>query len=583
MQVVLIAINAKYIHSNLAVYSLQAYAKKQVASTISLAEYTINQNIEDILKQIYEKKPDLLAFSCYIWNITMVEQLIVELHKLLPNVPMWVGGPEVSYRAEEFLKEYPQVTGVMLGEGELVFTRLVQSYEEAAALQEVPGICYREEGRIHTTMPQRLLNMDELPFVYEDMSVFENRIIYYETSRGCPFSCSYCLSSVEKQLRFRSLELVEKELLFFLEKRVPQVKFIDRTFNCDSKRALHLWQFIQEHDNGVTNFHFEVAADLMTPQQIAVIGQMRPGLIQLEIGVQSANLCTISEIHRKMDLEKVAAVVAAIHQKENVHQHLDLIAGLPYENLDSFKHSFNVVYAMKPQQLQLGFLKVLPGSEMKERQEEYGIVCQSRPPYEVLYTKWLSYDDVCALKKVEAVVELYYNSNQFRHTMTCLVREFESPYACYESLGNVYEDTRQNGEKHNRLTQYRILLEFIRSHVPGREAVYKELLTLDVYLREKSKTRPEFAPGLGTYKDTIYAFYKWEEKKRRYLPDYEGYQYKQLVHMTHLEPFSYNLDAFIQSGRLEKKPMWLLFDYKKRSPLNQEARIVPLEMCGEWE
>lgn len=588
MNILLVAVNAKYIHSNLAVYSLKAYAETVVQAEIEIAEYTINQYVDDILQEIYARKPDMLAFSCYIWNITVVEQLIRELYKLLPGVPIWVGGPEVSYRAKAMLEQFPQLTGVMRGEGERIFANVVKAYtKEIRDFSEILGITYRNKQQIVETPPEAELDMDTLPFVYQNLGDFENKILYYESSRGCPFSCSYCLSSIDKRLRFRSLKLVKQELQFFLAHRVPQVKFVDRTFNCDRQRALEIWRYLFEHDNGVTNFHFEVAADLLTEEQIQLIRRMRPGLIQLEIGVQSTNAHTIMEIHRSMDLKQVQAVVSKVNAGSNVHQHLDLIAGLPYEDLNSFQQSFNAVYAMEPEQLQLGFLKVLSGSYMHTHKEEYGLVCQDRPPYEVLYTKWLSYEDICMLKKVETVLELYYNSGQFRCTMQCLVRKFETPYHCYEALGVFYEAGRKNGEKHNRLTQYKILLAFIQkvlekqSEAVQRESqVFQELLTLDVYLRDNSKTRPEFAPDLSLRKDAIYNFYKQEEQQRRYLPDYEGYHYKQLVKMTHLERFSCNLFDFIRDGSITEEPIWLLFDYQNRNPLNQEARTVLIKHLG---
>ncbi len=595
MKILLVAVNAKYIHSNLAVYSLKAYAEKAAgipkpgvgrqpfAGKIEIAEYTINQYADDILRQLYEKQPDLIAFSCYIWNIETVTRLIREFHKLKPNVPVWVGGPEVSYRAKELLAEFPQITGVMMGEGEQIFANLVRAYSESerqewdrADLRTVRGIVYRNGTDILETPPEAELNMDQLPFIYQDMEQFENRIVYYESSRGCPFSCSYCLSSVEKRMRFRSLELVKRELQFFLDHRVPQVKLVDRTFNCDKNRALELWRYLLEHDNGVTNFHFEIAADLITEEQIAVIRRMRPGLIQLEIGVQSTNPPTIAEIRRITDLGKIKTVVSEIHAGRNVHQHLDLIAGLPYEDLRQFRQSFNEVYAMEPDQLQLGFLKILSGSYMEEQKERYGLVCREEPPYEVLYTKWMSYDDLCVLKRVEAVLEIYYNSGQFRNTMKCLIREFETPYDCYEALGNFYEAAKPNGEKHSRLTRYLLLLAFIKQIGKGMEeeraAIYRELLTLDVYLRENSKTRPEFAADLSPYKQATYAFYRQEAQTREALPDYKAYNDKQLIKMTHLEYFSYDLPAFIEEGRITKEPMRMLFDYQNRSPLNQEAR-----------
>ena len=386
--VVLAAVNAKYIHSNLAVYSLKAYAG-QAGYPVKLKEYTINQPFGEILKDLYQSQPGLLCFSCYIWNKTLIDDLAAEIHKLLPETQIWVGGPEVTYCARAYLEAHPAVNGVLRAEGEASFLELVKHVRldcAAQELEDIPGLTFRRAGIIYETDERELLDMDELPFPYGNLEDFTNRIIYYESSRGCPFSCSYCLSSLDKKLRFRSLDLVKKELRFFIDQKVPQVKFVDRTFNCNRARALEIWRFLVEQDQGVTNFHFEIGADLLGPEEIACMHTMRPGLIQLEIGVQSVNPNTIREIDRVMDLEKLEANVAQIHQGKNIHQHLDLIAGLPYEGYESFRQSFNRVYWMQPQQLQLGFLKVLKGSRMERMAEEYGCVYLEREPYEVLKT-----------------------------------------------------------------------------------------------------------------------------------------------------------------------------------------------------
>ena len=366
MKILLAACNAKYIHSNLAVYDLKAYSSDYDEHVI-LREYTINQPKDEILKDIYSSGADVVCFSCYIWNISFVRELIRDLVKILPKTAFWAGGPEVSYDAEKFLTEMPEMTGVMVGEGEKTFHDLLEFYIDGKdSLEEVSGIAYRTGDKIIHNGWRELMDLSAIPFVYEQLEKFENRIIYYESSRGCPFSCSYCLSSIDKKLRFRDLELVKKELQFFLDHRVPQVKFVDRTFNCKHEHAMTIWKYILEHDNGVTNFHFEISADLLREEEMELMSQMRPGLIQLEIGVQSTNPETIRAIHRHMDLKKLEHCVNRVHSFRNIHQHLDLIAGLPYEDYDTFHQSFNDVYQMKPDQLQLGFLKVLKGSLMQK-------------------------------------------------------------------------------------------------------------------------------------------------------------------------------------------------------------------------
>ena len=573
MNIVLAAINAKYIHSNLAVYSLRAYAQ-QYKDEIQIAEYTINQQIDDILMDLYKKKPDVLCFSCYIWNLSYVEELIRELGKIFPSVPIWVGGPEVSYDTKDVLECLPEVTGVIFGEGEKTFLEVVEYYHgKDVKLSEIKGIAYRgEEGQFLQNSWREVMDLSEVPFVYHDMADFKNKIIYYESSRGCPFSCSYCLSSIDKCLRFRKLELVEKELQFFIDEKVPQVKFVDRTFNCNHKHAIAIWKYIKEHDKGITNFHFEVAADLLNEEELKLIESMRPGLIQLEIGVQSTNEQTIREIRRTMRFEEVARIVQRINQGENVHQHLDLIAGLPYEDMESFQKSFDDVYRLHPEQLQLGFLKVLKGSYMESQKERYGLVYKSRPPYEVLYTKWLSYEEMMQLKSVEEMVEVYYNSGQFSYCLRKLEEEYASPFVLYQGLGRYYENHELHLMSHSRITRYEILLVFIIEKHKERESLYRELLTFDLYLRENVKNRPEFAGEHEVSKDWLNAFYETESKEHQYLIGYEAYDKRQLRKMTHIEKFHYDV-----LGTCEEKENFILFDYQNRSRLTHQAAVTEVE------
>lgn len=577
MKILLAAVNAKYIHSNLAIYSLKAYAD---AEEVELAEYTINQQKDEILRDLYLRKPDVLCFSCYIWNMEYVETLVREIAKLCPRLPIWLGGPEVSYDAAAVLERLPAVKGVMKGEGEETFAQLCRIYqkdwndwEEAERkLLEMDGITFRRERtqedldgaeeeteKIIENPWRPVMDLSCIPFVYKDMEKFRNKIIYYESSRGCPFSCSYCLSSVDKRLRFRDLELVKRELQFFIDQEVPQVKFVDRTFNCRHEHALAIWQYIKEHDRGITNFHFEIAADLLNEEELELLGSMRPGLVQLEIGIQSTNPDTICAIRRTMDFEKVKGVVERIKSGGNIHQHLDLIAGLPYEDIESFARSFDEVYRLRPEQLQLGFLKVLKGSYMAEKQSDYGLVHKSDPPYEVLYTKWLSYEDVILLKGVEEMVEVYYNSGQFTDTLEALAEEFPSAFAMYEDLWHFYEMNGLLGVQHKRGSRYEILLSFIRKVLLEKVEIYRERLTYDYYLRENAKTRPSFAGEYQVEKEALRTFYESEEKEHRYLPAYTSYDRNQMRKMTHIEYFA-------------EEDRYILFDYLERSPLDHRAR-----------
>ncbi|SCP98869.1 B12-binding domain-containing radical SAM protein [Anaerobium acetethylicum] len=588
MKILLVAVNAKYIHSNLAVYSLRAYAEKY-RDQIEIAEYTINHYTDDILQDLYKRKPDVVAFSCYIWNLSHVRALIGDFHKLMPDTPIWLGGPEVSYDAEEFLREFPMVRGIMTGEGEKSFHKLAHYYagksavrqDEEAAFSGIEGITYRgRNGNIIVNHACSVMDMSGIPFAYEDMADFKNKIIYYESSRGCPFSCSYCLSSIDKKLRFRDTELVKKELGFFLDEKVPQVKFVDRTFNCSHGHAMEIWRFLKENDNGITNFHFEIAADLLNEEEMDLIRTMRPGLIQLEIGVQSTNPRTIQEIDRTMDFATLSRVVAKIRSGGNIHQHLDLIAGLPYEGYESFSSSFNDVYALKPDQLQLGFLKVLKGSKMHRNAGSYGIVYKSSPPYEVLYTKWLSYDEVLKLKGVEEMVELFYNSAQFTASIRQLETLFETPFELYTRLWEFYQDRGYSVAGPSRMGRYDILLEFAKENAPENEGMYKDLLLFDLYARENLKSRPSWAKdaeALKEHKERIRAFYMEEEKTPVYLKGYEGYQYKQLSKMTHIEVFEWNAAKGAPLAGEDRGSYMVLFDYRNRNPLTKDAAVYVVE------
>ena len=570
MKILLAAVNAKYIHSNLAVYSLKAYAEDPA---VEIGEYTINQQKDDILMDIYKRKPDILCLSCYIWNLDYIEEIVLEIGKLRPDMPIWLGGPEVSYDAQDVLRRLPCVKGVMKGEGEKTFKEICRIYRNEFEkkkenvdnswkksesvdnqLKNVIGITFRTEENEIIDKPWRpIMDLSEVPFVYDHIEDFEHKIIYYETSRGCPFSCSYCLSSIDKKLRFRDINLVKKELQFFLDHKVPQVKFVDRTFNCKHDHAMAIWQYIKDHDNGITNFHFEISADLIRENELELMSTMRPGLIQLEIGVQSTNPDTIRAIHRTMDFPRLAEIVNRIHSFLNIHQHLDLIAGLPYEDYESFHRSFNDVYALKPQQLQLGFLKVLKGSHMKEMVEEYQIVYKEQEPYEVLETKWLPYEDILRLKMVESMVEVYYNSGQFQNTIACIEPLFEDAFTLYEKLGQYYEKKGYSEISHSRMRRYEILLEFVREETGGsKDAITWEKVAdsmiYDLYLREKLKSHPSFEKDQKPYEKAI-----WEYRRREEIPK-----------TAQIEVF--------RDGRV------LLFDYENRDPLLNNAAVREIQL-----
>ena len=550
MKILLAACNAKYIHSNLAVYNLKS-CSGEYSSRVVVKEYTINQIRDDILKDIYLEQPDVICFSCYIWNISFVRELVPDLKKILPQVELWAGGPEVSYDAVEFLKKNPAFFGVMVGEGEETFHELAGYYIERKpeTLSEIRGVAFRDENKdrniVHTGW-RELMDLSKVPFAYSNLTEFKNRIIYYESSRGCPFSCSYCLSSIDKKLRFRDIELVKKELQFFIDNKVPQVKFVDRTFNCKHDHVMEIWRYITEHDNGITNFHFEISADLLRAEELALMKTMRPGLIQLEIGVQSTNPQTIKAIRRTMDFEKLKGIVEQIHSFGNIHQHLDLIAGLPYEGYDSFHKSFCDVYALRPEQFQLGFLKVLKGSHMMEMTGEYQILYKDREPYEVLSTAWLTYGEILRLKMVESMVEVYYNSGQFKNTLVFLEKYFDDPFRMYEALGRFYEKKGYSEISHSRMRRYEILMEFAGEQKEIPPEALSDVMLLDLYLRENLKSRPSFASDQKPYERQI-----WDYRKAKKIPK-----------TAHIEVF--------RDGKR------LLFDYTDRDPLTNNAQLTDI-------
>ena len=550
MKILLAACNAKYIHSNLAVYNLKS-CSGEYSSRVVVKEYTINQIRDDILKDIYLEQPDVICFSCYIWNISFVRELVPDLKKILPQVEFWAGGPEVSYDAVEFLKKNPAFFGVMVGEGEETFHELAGYYIERKpeTLSEIRGVAFRDENKdrniVHTGW-RELMDLSKVPFAYSNLTEFKNRIIYYESSRGCPFSCSYCLSSIDKKLRFRDIELVKKELQFFIDNKVPQVKFVDRTFNCKHDHAMEIWRYITEHDNGITNFHFEISADLLRAEELALMKTMRPGLIQLEIGVQSTNPQTIKAIRRTMDFEKLKRIVEQIHSFGNIHQHLDLIAGLPYEGYDSFHKSFCDVYTLHPEQFQLGFLKVLKGSHMMEMTGEYQILYKDREPYEVLSTAWLTYGEILRLKMVESMVEVYYNSGQFKNTLVFLEKYFDDPFQMYEALGRFYEKKGYSEISHSRMRRYEILMEFAGEQKEIPPEALSDVMLLDLYLRENLKSRPSFASDQKPYERQI-----WDYRKAKKIPK-----------TAHIEVF--------RDGKR------LLFDYTDRDPLTNNAQLTDI-------
>lgn len=569
--VILASLSAKFIHSSLALRYLTRFQDNGRRHRLKTMEFTINQRLDFIADELFRQQPDVILFSCYIWNVEMLRALCPLLKKILPDCLLGFGGPEVSYESEAFLRDNPAVDLIMRGEGELVFSQLLDHWDEGqpATLEDIRGLTFRKDGQVVSTPPQEPLDLALLPFPYEDdFGDVENQIIYYESQRGCPYSCGYCLSSIEKGVRFVPLEKVLPDLQKFLDHRVRQVKFIDRTFNCKKSHAMAIWRYLRDHDNGVTNFHFEITADLLDQETIAFLRTVRKGLFQFEIGVQSTNPQTIAAINRNVDFAKLSGIVRQIKAGGNIHQHLDLIAGLPYEDYTSFGRSFDDVYALQPEQLQLGFLKVLKGSMIYQRQREFAIVYHDTAPYEVLTTHKLPYGDTLRLKYVEEMVELYYNSGKFLHTLAYLVPLYARPFVFFEQLSQYWVAQNCHYQSQSKLGLCDILWQFARQNeaLDGRK--FQWLLKFDLALHEKPKKLPDWLTvnNDARWHQDILAFYRDEGQIARYLPQYVGVEGKAVARQTHLEVFG------------DETPTAVLFDYDHKDLLSNAAyRVIPLK------
>ncbi|WP_419003122.1 B12-binding domain-containing radical SAM protein [Anaerotignum lactatifermentans] len=565
-KVILAALNAKYIHSNLALRYLSRFQDNNRKHYVETMEFTINQRLNFIAEELFRKQPDVVLFSCYIWNVEMLRQLCPILKKIMPDCVIGFGGPEVSYESETFLRENPAVDFVMRGEGELVFTKYLEHLDAGnpATLGEIESLTYRQGDEIFSTPQMHPMDLALLPFPYEDdFSDVQNQIIYYESSRGCPYHCGYCLSSVENGVRFVPLDKVLPDLQKFLGKNVPQVKFIDRTFNCKKSHAMAIWKYLHEHDNGVTNFHFEITADLIDQETIDFLKTVRKGLFQFEIGVQSTNPQTIRAINRNVDFAALSEIVQQIKDGGNIHQHLDLIAGLPYEDYDSFGRSFNDVYALHPEQLQLGFLKVLKGSMLHQKQKEFEIVYHDTAPYEVLTTHELPYADTLRLKYVEEMVETYYNSGRFLNTLAYLVPLYESPFAFFEAVSQFWVGENYHYLGLSKMGLFDVLWRFVEQNPKVDKRKLQWEMKFDIALHEKPKKLPAWLTVTNEeqWHDKVFAFYGNPALWQKCLPHYKSN--KEAIRQTHLEVFG------------DEKQKAVLFDYGKRDLLgNAEYKIM---------
>lgn len=575
--------NAKYIHSSLALRSIQRYCMKY-EPYITKLELTINHYENEILRSIYDEKPDVLAFSCYIWNMEMIEKLIPTLSKILPNCKIVLGGPEVSFNSEELFVKNPCIDLVIEGEGEETWYELMNHYIDGSkALSDIKGIVYQDDEGIIQRNPSRMpMDLNKIPFVYDDVTQLDNKIIYYEATRGCPFSCQYCLSSTDQGVRFLALNRVFSDLQFFIDQKVKQVKFVDRTFNCNSKYAMAIWDYLKKNDNGITNFHFEIAADLFSEEVLVFLEDTRPTLFQFEIGVQSTNEEVLTIIQREMEFKEVARIVKRIKSFQNIHQHLDLIAGLPNEDMASFRKSFNDVMALRPEQLQLGFLKVLKGSGMHRDAKKYGLTYKDIAPYEILYTDHLSYDELLRLQAIEEMLERYYNSGRFVYSLEYLFTLFNTPFDAVDALAEFWEGCGYHKVKHSKNAHYDILLEFAIEKTNANVALMRELARFDLFLHEQLKDIPKnlITIDQDAYKEDVRAFYNTPGNIQTYLPELQSYTNKQVSRMAHIEVFSFDILGMaktLEFENVEKIETAVLFNYHARDPLTKDAGYTLLK------
>lgn len=582
MRVILATLNAKYIHSSLAIRYLRAYAR-DIAPDISLKEYNINQRVDGIVADLYLAKPDLLGLACYIWNITEILQVAGLLKKVRPETAIVLGGPEVSYDAAAVLAKNPAVDYVIIGEGETVWRGLLAALQNKTPLRAVPGLAFRDGGQIVLNDPAApLASLQEIPWPYEDLPVLTDKIIYYECSRGCPFQCQYCLSSTFTGVRFFPLERVKNDLRRLIDAGVKQVKFVDRTFNWDRTFAGELFRFLAAAE-GPANFHFEIAADLLDEETLALLRSVPPGRFQFEIGVQSTNQPTLAIIRRNMDWSKVVHAVERLNEAGNIHLHLDLIAGLPAESYQQFARSFNDVFALAPGRLQLGFLKLLKGSGIRKAAGEFGYVYMEQPPYEVLANDDISYDEILQLKNIEDLVEKYPNSHLFDAALRfALYNHAPDAFRFFEAFALYWQNKNYYRVAHKKQELYRILAEFYQVCQWPAADVFLELLKFDYLRTERALQLPEFfiKHELPDYQQRFYRFLADADNVARFLPQYRGLSAREISKRVQIESFKYDVAALWTNPAAtpSEETTTLLFRYEQRDPVFHRARFNRIEI-----
>ena len=542
MKYLLIGINSKYSHTNLAIRTLRAYVK---SPEVSLCEYTINENRADVLADIYKKGAKALFFSCYIWNIEYIKKLCAELRKIT-DAKIILGGPEVSFNPEQVMRE-TFADAVIVGEGEETFLTLIQN---GLNFSVTDGVVWRLEDTVIKNKPRGLIDINKVVFPYteEEIKELRDRLVYYETARGCPFNCSYCMSSTVKGVRYRDLEFVKKELKFFIDNDMKIVKLTDRTFNANPKRTCEILKFLIDNAKNTT-FHFEIAAHILDNEIFSLLEKAPKNLFQFEIGVQSTNPTTINAINRKTDFSKISKEVRRIKKLGNIHIHLDLIAGLPYETLGIFKKSFNDVFSLNPDMLQLGFLKLLHGTKIRAEEEVHGYLYSDFPPYEILENSYISYEELTELKKVEDIVDKFYNSGVFLNTVGFLLSKYETAYDMFYDLSEYFDKNRLFSMSHSRNGLYEILVRF--SKEKGFDDVFFDILKLDWFFGGANKS-PEWS--LEKHDESFYKKrFDFIENNPEVFGEFQ-IPSKEIIKQVQFEKFSYDV-----LGDLKKKDTVIVF------------------------
>ena len=540
MKNILVGINSKYVHTNLAIRYLKKYIEENSNEKIKIYESSINNNIQKIIRDIVEYEPDNIFFSVYIWNVEMVFKITKELKKILPNKRIILGGPEVSYNPEEILEKNIEIDGILIGEGENVLLNFLTK-----DIKDVKGVYYREDNKIKFNGFEPLIeNLDIIPFPYDDEELEDvHKIVYYESSRGCPFNCSYCMSSIDKSVRYFSLERTKKDLKKFIDIGTRLVKFVDRTFNLNKDRYMEIWKFLLENYRENITFHFEINANIFDDEVLEFLKKVPRKLFQFEIGVQTTNPSTMKAINRNNSLDRLFHNVTCINK--NIHLHLDLIAGLPFEDYETFGKSFDYVYKTKCEMIQLGFLKMLKGTQMKDEGEKYSYKYLDFPPYEILSNEFISYKDICRLKDIEEVLDFYYNSQKFLKSVDFVVENFfESPFKFFESIGDFYKERGYLEVAHKEVAIFNNFVEYYEKMNFPKKEEFLEYLKFDYLFMGK----PGFYPAwIEENKD--------KELHKNIIEKMSFRSTREAHKLTELERFSINIDT------KEREDINIFFDY----------------------